>query len=313
MLASAKNNRGEGMKQKPIYVEIPIKTEMDKLWTTTQTPELHEQWDLRFSNITYLPKKEGEPQHFSYRTNIGLGISIEGWGKSVGSYHADDGARTSSLHFGTNQRISPIREGRGYWKYQPQEEGTIKFLTQYNYETNFGFIGKVIDQFLFRPMMGWGTALSFDVLKRWLEQGESPRSQFVRFFATWVLSFFFIFIWLYHGLVPKLIFMHPDEVTMITNVIPLTFDQAKLLAYIAGGLEIAFAGIWLFYRNKRRLFQIQTVIFPFLMVGAIFSEPAYLQQPFNPLTFNLALAVLSLIGLMISRDTPTAKACKRKP
>lgn len=46
------------MKPKPIYVEVPIKTDIEDVWNTSQTPELHEQWDLRFSSITYLPKEE---------------------------------------------------------------------------------------------------------------------------------------------------------------------------------------------------------------------------------------------------------------
>lgn len=46
------------MKNKPIYVEIDINTSMDNLWEASQNPSLHEQWDLRFSSITYLPKEE---------------------------------------------------------------------------------------------------------------------------------------------------------------------------------------------------------------------------------------------------------------
>jgi hypothetical protein len=30
-----------------IYVEILVKAPIDELWTHTQTPELHEKWDLR--------------------------------------------------------------------------------------------------------------------------------------------------------------------------------------------------------------------------------------------------------------------------
>ena len=52
------------MKTKPIYVEINIEAPMDELWEATQNPSLHEQWDIRFSSITYLPKKENEAQLF---------------------------------------------------------------------------------------------------------------------------------------------------------------------------------------------------------------------------------------------------------
>ncbi len=41
------------MRQKPIYVEIEMKSDLDTLWEYTQNPSLHKEWDLRFSNITY--------------------------------------------------------------------------------------------------------------------------------------------------------------------------------------------------------------------------------------------------------------------
>ncbi|MER2006955.1 MAG: hypothetical protein ABS939_05835 [Psychrobacillus sp.] len=46
------------MKNKPIYVETSISSDMEKVWEASQNPQLHEQWDLRFSSITYLPKKK---------------------------------------------------------------------------------------------------------------------------------------------------------------------------------------------------------------------------------------------------------------
>ena len=132
-------------------------------------------------------KKKENHKSFTYSRKVGPFINVEGWGKSVGTFHKEDGSRTSSLHFGTDQWISPIREGRGYWKYEPQEDG-VKFLTQYDYDVNFGRVGKIADKFIFRPLIGWATALSFDVLKRWLEKGEAPRSQYIRFFSTYMMT-----------------------------------------------------------------------------------------------------------------------------
>jgi hypothetical protein len=34
-----------------IYVEILVRAPMDALWAHTQTPALHERWDLRFHRI----------------------------------------------------------------------------------------------------------------------------------------------------------------------------------------------------------------------------------------------------------------------
>ena len=298
------------MKNKPIYVETSISSDMEKVWEASQNPELHEQWDLRFSSITYLPKKEDEPQLFKYKTNIGFGFSIAGWGKSVGTFHAKDNSRTSSLHFGTDQKISPIKEGKGYWKYEPERDG-IKFFTQYDYEVRFGALGKMIDRVLFRPIMGWATALSFDVFKRWLEKGDTPSSQYVRFFSHWLITILFFFVWVYHGLVPKLLLMHPEEVSMTQGMLPLTVNEAQNIVSTAGVIEIVFGILWVLYSNKRRLLKIQVVVFPLLTLSTLIGDATVFGDPFNPLTFNLTLFVLSVIGLLVSKDIPTAKSCKR--
>ena len=44
------------MRKKPIYVEIDIDSTVEKVWRYTQQPDLHEQWDLRFTTITYNKK-----------------------------------------------------------------------------------------------------------------------------------------------------------------------------------------------------------------------------------------------------------------
>lgn len=298
------------MKRKPVYVEVMINSEMEELWAATQRPDMHEKWDLRFSSITYLPKQENKPQHFKYKTNIGFGLNIAGWGKSVGTFHAKDNSRTSSLHFGTDQAISIIREGKGYWKYKP-EHNSIKFLTQYDYETNFGSVGRFFDFLIFRPLIGWATALSFDVLKRWLERGESPSAQYSRFFSHWIITFLFFFVWIYQGLVPKLMMMHPAEVSMMKNLLSITTNEASTIVSSIGMVEIIFGLIWLLYSNKKRLLRIQLILFPLLTLSAIIAEPAIVSHPFNPLTFNVTLFVLSIIGYFMNDDIPSAKSCKR--
>lgn len=300
------------MKNKPVYVEIPIEADMDKLWDATQSPDLHARWDLRFSSITYLPKKEeSEPQHFEYKTNIGFGMSIEGFGKSAGEFHAGDGSRTSSLHFGTDQKRSLIREGRGYWKYTPDRD-KVTFLTQYDYDVRFGRAGAILDRFLFRPMIGWATALSFDVLRRWLVKGETPESQYLRFFSVWVISFLFFFVWTYHGAVPKLFFQHPEEIGMAEKLLQIPYKEAARLTAGIGIAEILFGCLWLFPLKKKWLFGIQLLAFPMLALSAALADPGVLTHPFTPITFNAALFVLSGIGFFQSRDVPSAKSCRRK-
>lgn len=160
--------------------------------------------------------------------------------------------------------------------------------------------------------MGWATALSFDVLKRWLEKGEQPQAQYFRFFTYWALTFLFFFIWIYHGLIPKIVAMHPVEIKMFQQALSLSTMNAKTGLIILGLCEVAFGLLWLFFRNKRRLFFAQIILFLLLTTGVIAGDYSNLNHPFSPLTFNLALFTLSVIGLTISRDVPSTKHCRRR-
>ncbi|MDQ0418859.1 hypothetical protein J2Z48_003064 [Croceifilum oryzae] len=299
------------MKNTPIYVEISIDSDIEEVWKATQEPHLHEQWDLRFSSISYLPRVDDQPQEFTYCTNIGFGMKVEGWGRSVGEFHSEDGSRTSSLHFGTEQAISIIREGKGYWKYQPQPESVL-FLTQYDYQVNFGRLGSWFDRLIFRPMIGWATALSFDVLKRWIEKGENPASQFIRFFSYWLMTILFSGIWIFHGLGPKIYAMHPAEISMMRDAFPMDLSTAKDMLISMGILEVSLGLCWILYKKRKNLFRLQVLLFPLFILELFIANPSYMIHPFSPLTFQLSLWVLSLIGLWISHDVPTASSCKRR-
>jgi len=147
-----------------IYIERRIRGPMDIVWQRTQDPTSHERWDLRFTDIEYLPRATSdEPQRFRYETRLGFGLRVAGHGESVGSSDGPDGARTSSLKFWSDSPLSLIREGSGYWKYIPTDDG-IRFLTWYDYRTRYGHMGKLFDALVFRPIMAWATAWSFDRL-----------------------------------------------------------------------------------------------------------------------------------------------------
>jgi hypothetical protein len=158
-----------------VYVEILVRAPLNALWAHTQTPALHERWDLRFSDIDYLPKSADDaPQRFRYATRIGFGLEISGQGETSGQKEARDGSCTSALKFSSDEPLSLIREGSGYWKYIPTTDG-IRFLTWYDYRTRFGAAGACFDRLIFRPLIGWATAWSFDRLRLWLEECVDPR------------------------------------------------------------------------------------------------------------------------------------------
>jgi hypothetical protein len=158
-----------------IYVEILVRAPIDALWAHTQTPALHEQWDLRFSKIDYVPRvDECSPQRFRYATRIGLGLEVVGEGETTGQRELPDGSSTSALKFSSAAPLSIIREGSGYWKYTPTRDG-VRFVTCYDYRTRFGPAGAIFDRLVFRPLIGWATAWSFDRLRLWIEERLDPR------------------------------------------------------------------------------------------------------------------------------------------
>lgn len=305
----------------PIYVEIRIRGSIEEVWRRSQTPELHELWDLRFTTITYLPRAgEGEPQRFRYATRIGAGLEIEGWGETVGEREAD-GSRTSALRFGSDDPRSLIRAGSGYWKYTPVADAsgggasggdTVRFVTGYDYEVRWGALGRLADRLVFRPLMGWATAWSFDRLRLWIERGVEPAGAARRALVHAIAAVAVAFVWLWHGLVPKLLGPHPDEVAMLTEA-GVAEPWATSLTLAAGVAEILF-GLAFVPLSRRRWPWLLTL---FAMVGAavgvVATSPHRALAAFGPVTLNLAVAALAAIGLLSLADLPSARRCRRSP
>ncbi|MFH7595868.1 hypothetical protein WDV06_12295 [Streptomyces racemochromogenes] len=169
-----------------LYVETVIRTGLDELWERSQDPALHQRWDLRFTSIHYLPRTGDEPQRFRYATRVLPFLSVSGTGISAGDRRRPDGTRVSALRFASDHPLSLLAEGSGYWRYVPGPDG-IRFLTGYDYRPRWGRFGLLADRLVFRPLMGWGTAWSFDRLRLWCERGTPPGRALARALAETVL------------------------------------------------------------------------------------------------------------------------------
>ncbi|RYG37435.1 hypothetical protein EON81_06750 [bacterium] len=276
----------------------------------TQDPALHERWDLRFSRIEYLPKACPEdPQRFLYSTRIGFGLVISGEGESVGERHRADGIRTSALRFKSDERLSLIREGSGYWQYEPVAEGT-RFRTNYDYRVRFGPLGKALD-LVFRPLIGWATAWSFDSLRLWAERDIPPELSRLRAAIHAICRMTLAVVWLYHGLVPKLLFPETGERELTRFLgIPEAFNAAFVTGI--GIVECLFAlslvGLW----HKRWLLALQVPLLLLIPLGLVRHLEVF-TRPFTPLSLNLSMAALALCGVLAARDLPRAGNCLRRP
>jgi hypothetical protein len=274
-----------------IYVEIPIRSSMDELWEKTQNPRLHQRWDLRFNQIEYLPREAGEPQKFLYRTRIGFGFTIDGNGESTGTRDGEGGARTSSLKFWSSDPRSLIKVGSGYWKYVPTET-EIRFFTWYDYETRLSVLGRVIDACICRPLLGWATAWSFDRLRLWIERGIPPEVSQDRALIYLVARGTMAFIWLYHGLVPKLLYHDAIELDLLSRI-GTPGSRLQAAATVAGLVELIFSFLLVaLWRQSWPLWLTLGLMLFGIPVVAI-TAPTYLSAAFNPLTLNLAVAALA--------------------
>lgn len=161
---STEINRGKRVKKSnKIVVEAIIPCEVETLWERSQNPDLHILWDIRFSHIEYLEELDEKGfQLMDYRTKIGFGMEIKG----IGRYLQNTPLKHSTFEFESDDWKSLIKLGRGIWQYKPCAEGTY-FRTVYDYETNYGVFGKIIDRVLFRPIMQLATEWSFETLRRW--------------------------------------------------------------------------------------------------------------------------------------------------
>ncbi len=304
-------------KSKPIYVEIDIKTDMNTLWEHTQRPELHEQWDLRFTEIKYLPREsEDQPQHFRYRTRIGFGIDIAGTGVTKAGMaregkesHAS--GRASSLSFYSDQRISLIREGSGYWKYEPLGD-CMTFKTQYDYKTRFGSVGSWFDRLLFRPLFGYATAWSFDTLRLWLEKGIQPAVTIQRATIHYLCVLMISLLWMYQGLVPKLLYPEAGELEIIQQLGWFSGWEEQVLLLL-GIAEISIGLLVAIWHRKPWMYHGQIILLFLLALSALIGTPELLQAPFNPLTLSGSMIGFCLVAYWSSRELPQASRCLRRP
>jgi uncharacterized membrane protein YphA (DoxX/SURF4 family) len=295
-----------------IYVEILIRAPMEALWAHTQRPELHERWDLRFSRIDYLPRdSEAEPQRFRYATRLGFGLEVVGEGESLGERDLASGSRSSALKFSSADTCSIIREGAGYWKYIPTTEGTI-FLTWYDYRTRFGALGALLDSIGFQPLMGWATAWSFDRLRLWLEDGVDPTQAMRQAIVHGVARVGLALIFAYHGLVPKLLGPHADEIAMLRDAGVAARNTWTVLALL-GVAELLLALCLLIFWRRRWPALLCLGLIVLATIGVAVNSPRYLGAAFNPVSLNLAVACLAVIDLMVLTGLPSAARCRRRP
>jgi uncharacterized membrane protein YphA (DoxX/SURF4 family) len=283
-----------------LTAETIIRDTPETVWRYTQTPDLHARWDLRFTDIEPLDSQDVHgPKRFRYATRIGFGLAIEGWGETVG-----DGT-ASALKFGSDDPKSLIVEGAGSWTYGAVDGGT-HFSTVYDYKTRYGLPGIVFDSLVFRPLMIWATRWSFDRLRLWIENGTPPDVSLRIWLAKVVARVCLAFVWLWEGLLPKLICIHASEIALVGRS-HLYFGDARLTLNALGIMEVLF-GLWLLSGRTERLTAALSAAGTVILGGLVaLLEPGSIGDPFGGIAKNLGLLGCAAAVWLLAPIAPSAR------
>lgn len=109
------------------------------------------------------------------------------------------------------------------------------------------------------------------------------------------------FVWMYHGLVPKLLGPHSDEL-YLASIHGIPDEFLPLLLKMGGVAEIAFGVVVIVFWRSRWPFVVSVVILVLLLIDVAIVAPEYLLAAFNPVTLNLSVIGLCVIGFLTTEQ-----------
>jgi uncharacterized membrane protein YphA (DoxX/SURF4 family) len=114
-------------------------------------------------------------------------------------------------------------------------------------------------------------------------------------------------VWFWHGLIPKLLFRNADELTMLREA----GLSARWLTWV-GMAEILIGILVLCTWRRRSVLLVNAVLMVVATIVVAFWSAEYLTAAFNPVSLNLSVCALSVIGWIASARMPSAARCLRK-
>ncbi len=116
------------------------------------------------------------------------------------------------------------------------------------------------------------------------------------------LGLAFVFAW--HGVVPKLLTHHADEIAMLRDL-GVSTERVNLVLNAFGIAEVAFAFfLLLFWRRQWPLYAcIATMCFA--TIAIVMSSPRFVSAAFNPVSLNTAVTCLAAVDLLVLKSRLT--------
>jgi hypothetical protein len=105
--------------------------------------------------------------------------------------------------------------------------------------------------------------------------------------------------WIYHGLIPKLLYMETGELSMITSSGMFTGVERGMV-YALGIGEVVFGIAFLFWGKLRIMHWLSIAGLLLLAAGAVIAKPGIYIEPFNPATTEFGVLALSIIVLLLT-------------
>jgi hypothetical protein len=107
-----------------------------------------------------------------------------------------------------------------------------------------------------------------------------------------------VLVWLWHGLVPKLIVRHPDEALPLINA-GFSESTAWTQVTIAGFLEIGMAIAVVVWWRHRWPLMLTMIGMAAAIIGVALTAPMLFLDAFNPLTFSITVGILALVAWLL--------------
>lgn len=105
------------------------------------------------------------------------------------------------------------------------------------------------------------------------------------------------FVWLYQGIVPKLLGVHPDELRM-GMALGLNALQAHWLAYVGGAMEVVLGVLVVVFFRSRWPYLATIGGFVGLWLFTLVFAPVFTVSAFNSTTINAAVCALAVVALL---------------
>lgn len=119
----------------------------------------------------------------------------------------------------------------------------------------------------------------------------------------WVANITIALTWIYHGIVPKLLYMETGELPMVMESGMFGGNEAAVV-YLVGALEIIFGIMFLFLGKWKIMHWLNIGSLCALGIAACVIRNDIYTYPFNPATTAFGVIGLSVVVLVIRQHVP---------